>query len=104
MYVDISQSAVTVTDIGDLTRLSVRVGAGTTVDAVDEALQESGLGLLRDGQALLAVADLRRRGPADDADWTHRFTAMVKYAASREWIADDGRYLVAHIETLSHEG
>lgn len=102
MYVDIADTGATVADTGDLTRLAVRARSNVSPHTIDEALQLSGLGLLRDGKALLGVDELRRTGPDGDAEWASAYTAMVGYAASRDWVADNGRYLVAHIETYSH--
>ena len=82
----------------DLTRLSVHAAAEDSPQNIDASLQQSRLGLLRDEHALLDVEELRNRGPADDPTWATSYRAMVEFAVSRSWSADDGRYLIAHIE------
>ncbi|MBY3989540.1 hypothetical protein HQO84_25445 [Rhodococcus fascians] len=104
MFVEIAGSTAVVRDIEDLTSLSVRTVSDETTDMVADALQHSGLGVLRDGRALLDVSELRKRGPKHDLDWARSFVAMTDYAASHDWTEDNGRFFVAHLETADHGG
>ena len=69
-----------------------RAGLGT-------ALEAAGVGRMDGDEALVAVDAVRRMadgrvGPG----WEGDFAAMLDYAESKGWIADDGRSIRAHIE------
>ena len=98
MIVDLTGGQTVVRDADDLKRLHVLATAALDVDL---ALRESGLGSQESGgRVLLDIARLRAAalGNASDPDWPASWDAMVAYAASKGWLADDGAALVAHVE------
>jgi hypothetical protein len=52
------------------------------------------------GDAILRIDALKdlARERARSAEWIESFDAMVEYARSRSWLADDGSALQAHCE------
>ena len=98
-----SAPEVRVSDVEELKRLHLAVGALTTAEA-DEALREAGMGRLADPDtAFLDVAALRTAGEqlAGGADWGRRFDEMVEHARGKGWVGDDGASLQAHVETAA---
>jgi len=91
---------VQVSDVDDLERLRLAVGAVTDED-IDSALRQAGMGRLVDSETgVLDVAALRAAAQpqATAADWADQFDGMVAAAASEGWAADDGAGLQVHVE------
>jgi hypothetical protein len=91
---------VRVSDVDDLKRLHLAVGAVTDED-IDSALRQAGMGRLVDPETgVLDVAALRAAAQpqATAADWGEQFDGMVATAASKGWAADDGAGLQVHVE------
>jgi hypothetical protein len=91
---------VQVSDVDDLERLRLAVGAVTDED-IDSALRQAGMGRLVDSETgVLDVAALRAAAEpqATAADWAEQFDGMVAAAASKGWAADDGAGLQVHVE------
>jgi hypothetical protein len=98
-----SAPEVRVSDVDDLKRLHLAVGA-LTEEEVDQALGDAGLGRLTDPDtAVLDVAKLRAlaEAHATAADWAQQWDGMVEYAGSNGWLSDDGASLQAHVETAA---
>jgi hypothetical protein len=98
MMIDLTSGPAEVREVDDLTRLHVLAPTGLDVD---RALRASGLGSQDpDGRVLLDVTALRGAAVAlaSDPAWPSGWDAMVAYAVSKDWLADDGAALVAHVE------
>ncbi|GAB3352517.1 hypothetical protein [Modestobacter lapidis] len=98
-----SAPEVRVSDVDELKRLHLAVGAVTPEEA-DEALRAAGLGRLSGADtAFLDVAALRAAAEpqASAADWGANFDGMVEYARGKGWVGDDGASLQAHVETAA---
>jgi hypothetical protein len=94
---------VKVVDADDLGRLHLALGQVTDEEA-DRALQEAGLGRLRDAETgVLDVAALRAAAEAQagGGDWAQRWEGMVEYAGRKGWLADDGASLQVHVESAA---
>jgi len=88
---------VTLEDPADCGRFSVR----TTGDAVGlaGAIEAAGVGRLDDDEALVDVDAVRRLAAGGVGDgWEDDFAAMLAYAGTKGWLADDGRAIRAHVE------
>ena len=107
MYIEISLSrsrpgpgTVALREPDDFRSLKVVVhDESGTRDGLDEALAQVGR-LAADGDAILRIDALRRLAHerARSTEWSESFDAMVQYAYSRGWMADDGAALQAHCE------
>lgn len=98
MLVDVTSEPAEVREVDDLKRLHVLAPEGLDVD---RALRASGLGSQDpDGRVLLDIRALRAAALAlaSGPRWPEGWDAMVAYAASKGWLADDGSALVAHVE------
>ena len=98
MIVDLTSGQPVLRDPDDLERLHVLATAAVDVGRV---LRDSGLGSQEsEGRVLLDIARLRAAAlaQASDPSWPAGWDAMVAYAASKGWLADDGAALVAHVE------
>jgi hypothetical protein len=98
MLVDLTNEPPELREVDDLKRLHVLAPTGLDVD---RALRTSGLGSQElDGRVLLGIAALRAAGStlATGPGWADDWDAMVAYAGSKGWVADDGSALVAHVE------
>lgn len=98
-----SAPEVRVSDVDDLARLHLAIGALTTEEA-DEALRAAGLGRLPDGDiGFLDVAGLRAAAEprATAGDWGAKWDGMVEDARGKGWLGDDGASLQAHVETAA---
>ena len=89
--------AVALDDPDDCTAFSVRVRGDRAV--LGDALAAAGAGRVDGDEALIEVAVVRRLaegrvGPG----WEGDFAAMLDYAATKGWIADEGRSIRAHVE------
>jgi hypothetical protein len=81
----------------DCKAFSVRVRGDRA--RLSSALEAAGVGRMDGDEALIEVDAVRRMadrrvGPGWDGD----FAAMLDYAATKGWIADDGRSIRAHVE------
>ena len=95
-----SAPEVRVSEVDDLKRLHLAVGA-LTDEEVDSALRGAGLGRLIDGDAgVVDIAALRAAAEpgATVPDWAAKFDAMLAYATTKGWTADDGAGLQVHVE------
>ena len=95
-----SPARLTLDEPDDFTSLKVRVhGARAETDALTDALEPVGT-LDEGGNALLAIAQLRRLAGdrARDEQWRASFDAMVEYARAKGWVTGDGARLQAHCE------
>jgi hypothetical protein len=94
---------VRVVDVDDLGRLHLALGEVTDEEA-DEALQDAGLGRLRDADTgLLDTAALREAAAesTDDPGWADRFDEMIEKARGSGWVEDDGATLTVHVESAA---
>jgi hypothetical protein len=89
--------AVALVDPGDCTAFAVRVrgdGAG-----LGGALEAAGVGRTDGDEALIEVDAVRRMAAGRVGEgWDGDLAAMLDYAATKGWIADDGRSIRAHVE------
>ena len=101
MVVDVDVSgerpAVELAHPEDCKAFSVRVSGDRA--GLDDALQRNGVGRMDGDEALVAVDAVRRLaagrvGPG----WEGDFAAMLEYAGTKGWIADEGRSIRAHVE------
>jgi hypothetical protein len=89
--------AVALEDPEDCTAFSVRARGDRT--ALGGALEAAGVGRMDGDEALVEVDAVRRlaAGRVGEA-WEGDFAAMLDYAATKGWIADEGRSIRAHVE------
>jgi hypothetical protein len=114
LVVDLSTAAVSLRDHNGMTRFAVLAIAEQPGDgerngalgALAAALSVHDAGTVDpDGDVLVPPIALERlaekaailEGSALGSDWGGRFTAMLEYAATRGWVADDGS-IRAHVE------
>lgn len=98
MIIRISDLEVTVHERDDLNRMHLESDSDHT--AVDTALRNSGLGHMgEENNVVLDAAALRSRCTDPTPDWERRWAAMIDYATTKGWTRDDGRSIVAHIES-----
>lgn len=100
MIVVLTEDGVDVREADDLRRLHLAV-TGLTEDSAGALLRGAGFGELLDREtAVLDVAALRsqasERATADD--WSDQWTAMIDYARTKGWLADDGSAVQVHVE------
>jgi hypothetical protein len=89
--------AVTLEDPEDCTAFSVRV-RGDRAD-LGAALVAAGVGRMDGDEALIEVDAVRRMAAGRVGDgWQGHLAAMLDYAATKGWVADDGRAIRAHVE------
>jgi hypothetical protein len=99
VHVDVSTEppAVALEDPEDCTAFSVRARGDRA--RLGAALEGAAVGRMDGDEALVEVEAVRRLaagrvGPG----WEGDFAAMLDYAGSKGWIADDGRSIRAHVE------
>lgn len=102
MKVRVEQSAdgrprATVEDATDFGRLVVEL-VGVDEAPGSRALAAAGLGEMGDGHAWLDLDALKAAAVAASE---RGFDEMVRYAAGRGWVADDGRRVRAHCESVT---
>ena len=99
MIVDITDSAVSLTDPDDCRRFHSRVAAGATDGAIDTLLANSGAGhRVGADQVAVTVAWLRATAHGVDETWEQSFQQMLDFAGTKGWLTDDGAAVLAHIE------
>jgi hypothetical protein len=83
----------------DCGRFSVVVRGEADDADLQRVLADSSVGGLEGGDALVAVEAVRRlaSGAVDDG-WEEKFTAMLDYARSRNWLTDGDAFIRAHVE------
>jgi hypothetical protein len=98
MIVDISDTAVALTDPDDCGRFDVRVPSALPVEALDAVLAGAGAGQ-RSGPDQVAVEISWLRSSARDVapDWPDRFEKMLAFAGTKGWLTDDGAAVYGHI-------
>jgi hypothetical protein len=98
MIVDISDTAVALTEPEDCGRFHVRVPPGLPVEALDVVLTSAGAGY-RSGTDRVAVNISWLRSSAHEVapDWADRFDRMLAFAGSKGWLTDDGAGVYGHI-------
>ncbi len=89
--------AVALEDPEDCKAFSVRVRGDRA--GLAGALESAGVGRMDGDEALVEVDAVRRMAAGRVGDgWEGDFAAMLDYAGSKGWIADDGRSIRAHVE------
>ncbi len=98
MIVDITDTAVALTEPDDCGRFHVRVPSGLPVEALDALLASAGAGH-RTGTDQVAVSITWLRSSAHDVapDWADRFGKMLAFAGTKGWLTDDGAAVYGHI-------
>lgn len=98
MIVDISDTAVALTDPDDCGRFHVRVPPDMPVETVDAVLAGADAGQ-RSGPDQVAVDISWLRSSAHDVapDWADRFEKMLAFAGTKGWLTDDGAAVLGHI-------
>lgn len=97
-----SDGAVSLQEPDDLARFHVEVPSGISTEAAARALCSAGAGAAHGdvaGEAAVVVSPDWIRAHAVDgagAGWDEAFDGMLAYAASKGWIAADGR-IRAHV-------
>ena len=100
MVVDVDTTTeppgVALDDPENCTAFSVRVQGDRA--GLAGALESSGVGRVVGDEALIEVEAVRRLA-ADrvGSSWDGDFAAMLDYAESKGWIADEGRCIRAHV-------
>lgn len=98
MIIDITDTAVTLTDPDDCGRFHVRVPPAVPVETLDAVLASAGAGQ-RSGADQVAVNIGWLRTSAHDVapDWADRFEKMLTFAGTKGWLTDDGAAVLGHI-------
>ena len=98
MIVDITETAVALTEPDDCGRFHVRVPAGLPVEMLDALLASAGAGQ-RTGTEQVAVSITWLRSSADDvaSDWADRFDKMLAFAGTKGWLTDNGAAVYGHV-------
>lgn len=99
MVVVVDRGTVRLDQPEDCARFHVLVVGDADLVAVADALTDAGAGRIADDAALVSIDAVRRMaagrvGPA----WDDDFAAMVRFAETKGWLADDGASIQAHIE------
>jgi len=97
--VDLTDDApvVALEDPEDCKGFSVRVRGDRA--GLGAALESAGVGRVDGDEALIEVQAVRTMAAGQVGDgWEGDFTAMLRYAEGKGWIADEGRSIRAHIE------
>ncbi len=107
MVADLETLAVTLAEAEDTGHFALRVagppgasgGREVDVHRLADVLAAAGVGRLGPGGDAFIRPEAVRFHAAGQvgAGWEERFSAMVDYAASRGWTADDG-WIQAHVE------
>ena len=101
MVVDVDVSsdppAVGLEDPADCKAFSVRLRGDRA--RLGAALESAGVGRVDGDEALIQVDAVRRlAAPQVGPAWEGNFAAMLEYAGTKGWIADEGRSIRAHVE------
>ena len=101
MVVDVDLSseppAVALEEPEDCKAFSVRARGDRA--GLGGALESAGVGRMDGDEALIDVEAVRRlAGGRVGPGWEGDFAAMLDHAATKGWIADDGRAIRAHVE------
>jgi hypothetical protein len=99
VHVDVSAEppAVALEDPGDCGAFSVRLRGDRS--RLGAALEGAGVGRMEGDEALITVDAVRRMAAGKvAAGWEADFAAMLGYAGTKGWIADEGRSIRAHVE------
>jgi hypothetical protein len=98
VIVDISDSAVALTEPDDCRRFHVRVPPDLSVATLDAVLANADAGY-RSGTDQVAVNISWLRSSAHDVppDWADRFNKMLAFAGTKGWLTDDGAAVYGHI-------
>jgi hypothetical protein len=98
MIVDITGTAVALTEPDDCGRFHVRVPAGLSVEALDAVLAGTGAGY-RSGTVQVAVNISWLRSSAHEVgpDWADRFDKMLAFAGTKGWLTDNGAAVYGHV-------
>jgi hypothetical protein len=95
--VQAERPAVALEDPEDCKAFSVRVRGDRA--GLSGALEAAGVGRMDGDEALIAVDAVRRMaGGRVGPGWDDDFAAMLAYAGTKGWIADEGRSIRAHVE------
>jgi hypothetical protein len=88
---------VTLEDPEDCTAFSVRVRGDRA--GLAAALEAAAVGRMDGDEALIEVDAVRRMAAGRVGDsWEGHLAAMLDYAATKGWVADEGRAIRAHVE------
>jgi hypothetical protein len=91
--------AVSLLEPDDCTRFDVVVHGPGDDDLLGRVLAGSAIGRVEGGEALVSVVAIRRLASVSvSEEWEADFRAMLDYARSRGWLADDGLDIRAHVE------
>jgi hypothetical protein len=90
--------AVSLLESDDCTRFDVVVHGSADADLLGRVLVGDGIGRIEEDEALVSVAAVRRLAGSVSEKWEADFLAMLEYARSRGWLADDGLDIRAHVE------
>ncbi|HEY4026620.1 MAG TPA: hypothetical protein VGO86_09330 [Candidatus Dormibacteraeota bacterium] len=104
MYVLISTGEggapqVSLEEPDDCRRFHVTI-RGLDEQSVRAVLGREGAGTLQDRDTAWVSAAAARRLAGDRvaADWPERFEAMIRFAATKGWLSEDGQAIRAHCE------
>jgi hypothetical protein len=89
--------AVALEDPEDCRAFSVRLRGDRS--RLGAALEAAGVGRMEGDEALVEVDAVRRMAAGRvGSSWEGDFAAMLEYAGTKGWIADEGRSIRAHVE------
>ena len=102
MHVEVSAgewgvSGCVLRDGEDMSRFHVVSCAGVNDRALDALLRGDQAGLLEDEHAMIRVDWLRAQLASQRIQQIAAFESMLRYAASRGWLSEDGGLVRAHV-------
>jgi hypothetical protein len=97
LKIELTDAGAKLVDSDDFAHFSVTAPSEYNDDQIAGALHHSGAGYLADNGAMISATWIKEKAQPTTA-WSEGFQAMLSFAESRGWLADDGESIAAHIE------
>jgi hypothetical protein len=97
MKIELTDGSAKLVDADDFEHFSVTAPTEYDDAQIAAALRHSSAGYLADNGAMISAMWIKAEAQPTAA-WLASFQAMLSYAESRGWLADDGESIAAHIE------
>jgi hypothetical protein len=97
MKIKLTDAGAKLVDSDDFAHFSVTAPREYDDAQISAALHHSGAGYLADNGAMISATWIKGKAQPTTA-WLKSFQAMLSFAESRGWLADDGESIAAHIE------
>jgi len=97
MKIELTDVGAKLVDSDDFTHFSVTAPTEYDDAQIAAALHHSRAGYLADNGAMISTTWIKGK-VQPTTTWLKGFQAMLSFAESRGWLADDGESIAAHIE------